>query len=338
LRTAIIGAGRMGQCHAAALRQLGLELVGVCDCRPEAMAAFAAENGVSPDCLFTDPDRLLGQTRPECVIVATHAPSHADFTCRAAAAGARFILCEKPMAVSLEQCDRMIDACSRHGTRLAVNHQMRFMPQYQQPKHIVYSECFGGLSSITVLAGNFGLAMNGTHYFEMFRYLTDEAPDQVSAWFSQSAVPNPRGANFQDKAGSVRVTTPQGRRLYLEVGADQGHGVKVIYCGPYGQLIVDELHGTMCLGVREASQRALPTTRYGLPELQRQLHIEPVELIQSTRLLLEALVRGGDVPTGSEGRQAVEVLVAAHVSDESGHVPVNLPNALLPRARAFPWA
>src|SRR5690606_13726782 len=126
----------------------------------------------------------------------------------------------KPMAQSLAQCDAMIDACDKAGAKLAVNHQMRFMDQYTLAKKHLGSENFGGLSSMTVVAGCFGLAMNGTHYIEAFRYLSDDAPQSVQAWFAGDDLPNPRGPDFRDKAGAIRVETTGGKRLYIEASND----------------------------------------------------------------------------------------------------------------------
>jgi predicted dehydrogenase len=64
----------------------------------------------------------------------------------------------------------MIRACEQQGAQLAINHQMHFMEQYTSPKAIIESDAFGGLRSATVVAGNFGMGMNGLHYFEMFRF------------------------------------------------------------------------------------------------------------------------------------------------------------------------
>jgi predicted dehydrogenase len=61
----------------------------------------------------------------------------------AAEAGASHILVEKPMAISLIECEMVLKVCARHGARLAVNHQMRFMEQYTEPKRIVQLEIFG---------------------------------------------------------------------------------------------------------------------------------------------------------------------------------------------------
>ncbi len=338
MRVAVIGAGRMGRRHIQIVRDLGHELAGVCDSDPKSLDTAREEQAVTPERCFNDAMTLLTKTRPECVIIATTAPSHCNLVCRAAEKGARFILCEKPMAVSLEECDLMIQTCRAHQARLAINHQMRFMQQYTEVRRLVNLESFGGLRSINVFAGNIGMAMNGTHYFEMFRYLTNEAPTEVTAWFSPEKVPNPRGPQFEDQGGSIHITTATGRRFYMEIGADLGHGAKVLYAGPYGQLLVDELAGTMSLSTREEAQRGLPTTRYATPSVEKSLKIRPADVLDPSKAVLQALLSDGSIPTGEDGRQAIAILITAYVSHENGHVPVPFEPAKLPRKRVFPWA
>jgi predicted dehydrogenase len=218
----------------------------------------------------------------------------------------------------------MIEACRNSGTRLAINHQMRFMEQYQRPKALVNSSTYGGLGSIIVSAGNFGMAMNGTHYFEMFRYLTDEVPVSVNAWFSPEALPNPRGPQFIDAAGSVRITTASGKRFYLDCSPDQGHGMFVTYNCRNGRIDIDELSGQMTMTVRDEQHRDMPTTRYGMPYSAKTEAITPADAVAPTRSVLEALLTGDNYPTGEDGRLAMQALVAAHVSNRRGGSTVRL--------------
>ena len=337
IRVALIGAGRMGCRHIKIARALKLDVIGICDQNQEALRFAGEEAFIPADSLFQDVQAMLEKKKPTCVVIATTTPAHFTYTCLAAKLGVKYVLCEKPMAVSLAECDRMVKTCHQYGTRLAINHQMRFMQQYTEPKKIALSMDFGGLSSITVAGGNFGMAMNGTHYFEMFRYMTDEEPYEVTAWFSKDRVPNPRGRQFEDRAGSVRVTTKSGKRLYMEISADQGHGVKVIYSGRQGQIVVDELNGTMQVDIRSKQHRGLPTTRYGMPGIQTLKKIQPADVLDSSKAVLKALLEGKNYPTGEEGRMAVATLVAAYVSNENGHKPVRV-DGHLPAERIFPWA
>ena len=338
MKVAVIGVGRMGRRHVQIVKDLGLSLVGICDQSPEALKLCQLENYISSERHYTSVEKMLKETHPDCVIVATTSPMHCEYTCLAAELGAKYILCEKPMAVSLEQCDRMIRVCKEQRAKIAINHQMRFMEQYTEPKMIVQSEVFGSLSSVTVVGGNFGLAMNGTHYFEMFRYITEEKPYEVTAWFSKEKVTNPRGPQFEDRAGQVKITTATGKRFYMDVSADQGHGIKVIYTGRSGQLIVDELKGTMSLSVRNDNERDLPTTRYGMASIDTFRTILPADAIAPTKSVLNALINETNYPSGEEGRLAVATLVAAYHSDEKEHIPVIIHENNLPVNRVFPWA
>jgi predicted dehydrogenase len=337
MKAAVVGVGRMGKRHAEAVRGLGLDLAGICDQNPEILRQALEDLDRPAAAGFTDFNSLLETVEPDILVIATTAPTHAAYTCAAAERGVKYILCEKPMATSLADCDRMIDVCRRHGVRLAVNHQMRFMDYYREAKRVVESAEFGRLSSITVVAGNFGLAMNGSHYFEMFRYLTDQPAEQVTAWLSKEIVPNPRGPEFEDRGGSIRATNANGQRLYLEIDPEQGHGIKVIYAGRYGVLVFDELAGTMSLSVREEQYRNLPTARYGMPAVAKTLAVPPTEYETLMPRIFKSLLEGDDFPSGADGRGAVGALVAAYVSDENGHRPVLLDDQL-PLERKFPWA
>lgn len=338
MKVAVVGLGRMGRRHVQAAHSLGLEVAGICDLNTEVLALTEREHGVPADRHFTELLLMVDRTKPDCLIIATTAPTHAAFTTAAAEAGVRHVLCEKPMAVSLAECDRMIEVCRAHDTALAINHQMRFMEQYTDPKAVFASPAFGGLRSVTVSAGNFGLSMNALHYFEMFRFLTDEVPRFVTAWFSTEAVPNPRGPQYQDRAGCVRLVTGSGRRFYIDCSADQGHGMYAVYAGPYGQLAVDELYGDLSLAVREEPHRALPTTRYGMPAERTKRTIEPASVIAPSAAVLRALLDRHDYPSGEDGRLAVAVLVAAYESAENGSRTLDLERHELPRGRTFPWA
>jgi predicted dehydrogenase len=328
----------MGRRHVQAVRSLGLDVTAICDTSAGSLAETEREHGIGADRHYTDLRELLSRARPDGLIIATTAPTHAEYTCMAAEAGVKLILCEKPLAVSLAECDRMLRICREHGARLAVNHQMRFMEQYLLPKTLVEADAFGGLASVTVVGGNFGMSMNALHYFEMFRFMTGEAPRLVTAWFSDAVVPNPRGAQFQDRAGAVRLETRGGKRFYLDCGADQGHGMQVIYAGPYGHLYVDELTGVLYRTVREEQYRALPTTRYGMAAHRTTQTIAPADVIAPSAAVLQALVRGENYPDGADGRLAVAVLVAAYLSHERGHVAIDLERDPLPLDRVFPWA
>lgn len=338
LTLAVIGLGRMGMRHVQAAKNLGMKVCGLVDVSQQSLDAACVAQGIDPGACFTDAAVMLEAVKPQALVVATTAPSHAQYVLAAAAAGVRHILCEKPMAVSLAEADAMLRACRDAGAQLAVNHQMRYMPQYTQVKALIDSPDLGPLSSIIVAGSNFGLAMNASHYFEMFRYITDGPVASIQAWFEDGMLPNPRGAQFEDRSGRLLARSDAGPTMFMDFSQQAGHGQQVVYICRFGQILVDELTGDMRVGARKSEFRDLPTTRYAMPAETRQVAIDPVDAVAPTMQVWSALRGDQPFPDGPAGLHALTCLVAAHASHDAGGRPVRLDDPALPRERRFQWA
>jgi predicted dehydrogenase len=123
VRIGLIGCGKVGQIHAAALKSLPeAEFVAACDNNGDRAEAFAAKYGIQP---FTSATTMFREGRLEAVVIGTPHPLHAEATLVAAQAGVH-VLVEKPMAASLADCDAMLQACRQAGVILSVISQRRF--------------------------------------------------------------------------------------------------------------------------------------------------------------------------------------------------------------------
>jgi predicted dehydrogenase len=338
MRAAVIGLGRMGMRHIEAVTGLGMAVVGVADIDKQAQASAQNACGVASSACFGDGMEMLRAVRPQALVVATTAPSHASLVLAAAEAGVRFILCEKPMATSLREAEEMTEACRRTGTVLAINHQMRFMEQYTRVKSLIGSEELGPLASIVVAASNFGLAMNASHYFEMFRYVSGLPIDSISAWFEDAKLANPRGAQFEDRSGRILAHAAGGLSMYLDFSVNAGNGINVVYICRNGQIVVDELNGAMRVVARKGEFRELPTTRYGMPSEIRIENIAPADVIGPTKALWSAVLANQPYPDGEAGLHALVCCIAAHTSHDRGGNAVRLDDRSLPRTHQFKWA
>ena len=87
MKIAIVGLGRMGQRHLRVVQSVDLELVGICDINATTLSFATAEYGIKTCLHFTDLRQLLRKTAPECLIIATTAPTHCEYTCMAAEEG-----------------------------------------------------------------------------------------------------------------------------------------------------------------------------------------------------------------------------------------------------------
>jgi len=122
VRVGLIGCGKIGSIHIAALRSLPeAMLVAVCDTSRDRAAAFAATTAARP---FTDVATMLREAGVEVVLIGTPHPLHAEPAVRAAEAGAH-VLVEKPMAATVADCDAMLAAARKSGVMLGVISQRR---------------------------------------------------------------------------------------------------------------------------------------------------------------------------------------------------------------------
>jgi predicted dehydrogenase len=123
VRIAVIGVGHLGQHHARLLGSMdGVELVGICDINRARADEIGAKFGAPA---FSDSRELLG--RVEGVTVAVPTVAHLDVALPFLQAGVATLI-EKPIAPSIADADRLVDAAERGGAMLATGHTERFNP------------------------------------------------------------------------------------------------------------------------------------------------------------------------------------------------------------------
>ena len=126
LKAAAIGVGSLGRHHARNYAELAreyrVEFVGACDANPETAAQIASENGSAS---FTDWRELLDKV--DVVSVATPTETHCEIACAFLEKGVH-VLVEKPIALTLDEADKIIAAAGKSGAKLMVGQLERFNP------------------------------------------------------------------------------------------------------------------------------------------------------------------------------------------------------------------
>jgi UDP-N-acetyl-2-amino-2-deoxyglucuronate dehydrogenase len=150
LQVALVGCGRISVRHAALLGEnqiAGARLAAVCDIIEDRARATADRYNVP---WYTDADEML-RANPGIHLVSILTPSglHAEHVCTLSAHG-RHIMVEKPMALTLDDADRMIRACDEHNVRLFVVKQNRFNTPVQKLRQALEAGRFGRLVLGTV--------------------------------------------------------------------------------------------------------------------------------------------------------------------------------------------
>lgn len=157
LRIGVVGFGFMGRMHFRQWKALaGAEVVAICDANPNiqedtkrAVGNIAGAEGeidftgIEP---FQDFDQMLEKGRLDAISLTLPTYLHADYTEAALASGVH-VLCEKPMALTTVDCDRMIRAARKSGKVLQIGHCVRFWPEYAKAKEIIDSGKYGKVVS-----------------------------------------------------------------------------------------------------------------------------------------------------------------------------------------------
>lgn len=145
MKVAVIGCGIMGRTHANAYNQLqDAELVGVCDFVEEVARKEAETFNTTPYFSF---EEMVKEAKPEVVSICLPTHLHKEYVMKAADLGIH-VICEKPIAPTLEESREMIAYCEAKGVRLFVAHVVRFFPSYKNISNKVKAGAVGSLGVI----------------------------------------------------------------------------------------------------------------------------------------------------------------------------------------------
>ena len=141
----VVGLGTAGTMMVrAAARHPGVRLAACADPRPEPRAAFARDFNARA---YADIAAMLGDPEVEAVYIATPHEYHAAQAALAAARG-KHVIVEKPLALSLAECDEIIAAVERHGVTLIVGHTHAFDPNIQAMRRMIAAGTLGRVGMI----------------------------------------------------------------------------------------------------------------------------------------------------------------------------------------------
>ena len=136
LRVGLQGCGGMGKGLVSQLITLeNVELVAGADCFEESRITFNKEYNVPVFETLTD---MLAGIELDAVIVATPNQLHEPNTVEVAAAG-KHVFCEKPMSLTLQACQNMIDACKNAGVKLQIGQVLQYLPDFAKALDMVKS-------------------------------------------------------------------------------------------------------------------------------------------------------------------------------------------------------
>ncbi|QYM80450.1 Gfo/Idh/MocA family oxidoreductase [Horticoccus luteus] len=178
IKSAIIGCSARAVEHAAAYEQLPEATVwALCDSNAERLASFPG--AVPVERRFATVTALLANGIPDLVHLITPPTVRLSMIHPLVDAGVKAIIVEKPLSCSLTEADQIVNLCQRHGVRLAVNHQLTFMPSYRRAKQHLADGFIGKLERIRISC-NGSPYEQGTHMLDLADFFLDHVkPERV---------------------------------------------------------------------------------------------------------------------------------------------------------------
>lgn len=342
IRVGLIGCGRIARVHVPYIRSYkGAELVGVCDCDLGQARVLADQHGIPWPWVYGDPMVLLREQRPDVVHILTPPQTHAELAILAMEAGVH-VLVEKPMAVSLEEADRMVETARRMGVHLCVDHNRLFDPVILEARQMVADGALGEVVGVE--------SFQGFSYVEGTRVYYGPSPEQhwgfrLPGGILQNFAPHaislllafmrePRPVSVATKRTGLLPGVPfEEVRMIFE--GERALGLLTFSLSPQPYLNFLNLYGSRAslqinlnnmtlivlkdrrlpkllakswFNIDQALQLLRNTVRTGLQVLTGQVSLYP-GMGTLIRRYYACLEHGGSPPvTGEEGREVVKVL------------------------------
>jgi predicted dehydrogenase len=319
VRVGVVGAGYWGIHHVRNFARLGA-LSAVCDADPQARARVAAQYpGVA---LHERLDAMLESV--DAVVLATPAPGHAEQSLAALGAD-RHVLCEKPMALAVEDAERVARVAAASSRTFMVGHLMLYHPAVERLHELIRAGELGEIYYLYALRVNLGrlrrdenaLWSLAPHDFSMILHLLGEAPSEVSARGECYLQPGVEDVVF------VNLRFPDRKMAQVQLSwLDPRKERRLTVVGSRKMVDFDDVHPSEKLRIYDKGFDKPPTfSGFGeyLTLRQGDVHIPQVGMVEplfaECAHFLECIRTGA--PPRSGAQSGVEVVRALAAADRS---------------------
>lgn len=321
VKVAVIGIGRIGKMHAKNIKYFipEAEVVAVADVVWEAAKKCAEELKIPR--AEKDYRPLLEDKTIDAVVICTSTDTHAQII-KEAAAAKKHIFCEKPIALTLEEIDSVLQVVNNEKVKFQVGFQRRFDINFRRAKEYIKEGKIGTPHILRVTSrdsvppppeyvkGSGGIFLDMTiHDFDMARYLLEDEVEEVYA--TGSVLVDPRIGELGDvdtavitlrfRSGALGVIDNSRRAVY-------GYDQRVEVFGSKGMIVVQNPRPDTALLSDENGTHSPPLLHFFI-ERYTEAYIEEL------RAFIEAIVCDKEPPvTGEDGRAPVVIAYAAQRS------------------------
>ena len=321
--------------HAPAYRSMDeYELIAGANRGVERLQEFGRRHDL--EAVYTDYQEMLEETDPDVVSVCTQSPEKCAAVVACADHGVDAIIVEKAMATSLSEADRMIDACNRAGSILAMGHPMRFSPMFRHVKETLNQGAIGTFAHLSTHTGS--LVHGASHDFDYLRFLGGgirSVRARIPELEPDHRVDDPLTGEYPDLSGDAMITMRNGATAFVSdtSGATRG----MIVRGSDGFLTVPRSTGLL----KQFERKQADPATFDYPgeggrdvsweqESNVGADVNDLDTSATVKMLSELYqtIVGNEpfVSTGEDGRAALEAGIACYhsaLTDSTVQLPLD---------------
>lgn len=336
IRICIIGAGRAGEVHGDVYNDYvkNSEIAAVVDNNLEKAKSLSKKYSLKESLAFHNLQDAINNVKFDAVVVTTPTFTHPDYVIEAAK-NKIHVFCEKPMATTTQDCDRMIKACKDAGVILQIGFMRRFDPGFIYAKNLIDEGTIGKptiIKSLTHgpgLPGNWALDIknsNGmlaevnSHDFDTIRWLSGAEYERVYAVAKNFNCPE-IGKKFPDfyDTATVSLILKNGTLGLIDSVCPcfYGYDARAEVVGSKGIIFIGSLQDSTTITCTGENSIVIKQTMSWKKRFHEAYVAEDSHFIECILNNKKSLVSGGD------GKKTVAAVIAANDSILKGQ-PVNI--------------
>ena len=324
LNIALVGCSAMGKLHAQGIvANENVKLYAICDTAKERLEEFKKEFDV--DVVTENYLDLVADNELDAVVIVTPDQIHKEMTVAFLRAG-KAVLCEKPMALTLEDCEEMIRAERETNGKLMIGQVCRFTPAFILAKELIDAGRIGelvfveseyahnynhsrGYNDWRVVPERHGVVGGGCHAIDLLRWIAGD-PIEVYAYANHKILTD---WPVDDTTIAIyKFPNNVSGKAFVSIGSKRGYTMRSCFYGTHGTIICDNKSPNLTL-FEEINGEGF-TAAKSIP-----IDINNHNATAEIKCFVDALISGEKMPVSSiEGASTVAVCCATVKSTKSG--------------------
>ena len=257
IRSAHIGM-KFGMSHVEGALAYGADIVAICDSNPENLKFAGERYGIPEEKRVADYHELLERNDLDIVTVAVPDQQHREISCELLKAG-KNVLCEKPLALTREDCEKIVRAERESSAKFMVGQICRFTPAFEKAKEIIasgeigeiyfaeseYAHDYGSfLGSWRADPDRHGVVGGGCHAVDLLRWLVGD-PEEVFAYGTHRLLPM---VTYDDATIAImKFDEETAGKVFVSTGCKRDYTMRTVIYGTKGTIICDNTSPSMTL-------------------------------------------------------------------------------------------